>query len=111
MAVQNQLSPEDIEKAKAHEARIKKDEEKRQKAKDKKEAEEKEIAKKARLKDGVIFVRKDTRPGIYSTNGIGKRLKIRDRGHYFTKINSEIEFLDNDPEIIEFAPGTPNKKK
>lgn len=100
------LSPDEL---KRQEAQIQKDEEKRQKAKDKEKAEEKKAIAKARLKNGVTFVRKDTRPGIYSTNGIGKRLKIRDRGHYFTKINSEIEFFDNDPEIVELDPKSPKK--
>lgn len=108
MAIQTSLSPQKTE------AQEKQDEEKRKKEASKKEAgEEKEAEKKrkVRLKDGVTFVRKDTRPGIYSTNGIGKRLTIRDRGHYFTKIDFEIEFLDNDPEIVELDLGTPNKKK
>ena len=98
------LTPQQIDVLK------KKDEEKREKAETKKEAEKKEVAK-ARLKNGVTFVRKDTRPGIYSTNGTGKRLQIRDRGHYFTKKDSEIKFLDSDSEIVELAPEAPKKDK
>lgn len=101
------INPNPIDKLNMEEEQ-KKNEEKRQKAKDKEKAEEKAIAK-ARLKNGVTFVRKDTRPGIYSTNGVGKRIQIRDRGHYFTKIDSEIKFFDNDSEIVELDPKSPKK--
>ncbi|MCK5320874.1 hypothetical protein KAJ61_05825 [Candidatus Parcubacteria bacterium] len=104
------INPNPIDKLNMEEEQ-KKNEEKRQKAKNKEKAEEKKAITKARLKNGVTFVRKDTRPGIYSTNGIGKRLQIRDRGHYFTKKDSEIKFLDSDSEIVELAPEAPKKDK
>lgn len=78
-----------------------------------KSSQEIEEEKKAKIEEeknkGIVdFVRKDTRPGVYSTKGIGKAVVIKDRQHYVTRIKSEIEFFNNDPEIVVFDTG---KKK
>lgn len=79
-----------------------------------KEALEKDEKKKAavkRAKKGVDYVRKDLRPGIYSNGNIRKKFQIRDRQHYVTHKQSEIDIFDADIEIMEFNSGTPHKKR
>jgi hypothetical protein len=63
------------------------------------------------LKNPIDFVRRDIRKGIYSTNALGKRVQIVDRQHYYAKTKAEVDFFNNDPEVVVFDPGTPNKKK
>lgn len=58
----------------------------------------------------VDFVRKDTRPGVYSTDCIGKRIMIKNREHFIAKTVAEIGFCNKDPELIVFDSGTPNKR-
>lgn len=72
--------------------------------------QKKALEKKERAKNGVDFVRKDLRPGIYSNENIKHKFQIRDRQHFVTTDESQIEILDKDPEIVVFNPGIPNKK-
>ena len=85
---------------------------KENKEKIKKEKRESDKLTKKDLRDNPVdFVRKDSRPGIYSTMAIGKRIQIRDRQHYYAKTQAEVDFFMNDPEVVVFNPGEPNKKK
>lgn len=87
------------------------EEQKKAQAKAKADAKAKEDAKKDEKIEPVDFVRRETRPGIYSTKALGNEIKIVDRGHYYAKTQVEIDFLNEDPEIIVFNSGKKNKKK
>jgi len=58
----------------------------------------------------VAFVRKDLRPGMYSTTIGSKRIQILDRQVYNAKTKEEIDFFKNDPEIVKHVPDTKIKK-
>lgn len=59
----------------------------------------------------VIFVRKDTRPGIYTTNALGKTIKLDGRGVYETRNPAHIKFFMRDPEIVVFKEKAVKEKK
>lgn len=59
----------------------------------------------------INFVRRDLRPGVYSTNALGHRIQIKDRNNYIAKNKSEIEFLNDDPELMILRTGKKKEKK
>ena len=60
----------------------------------------------------VVFIRRDTRPGVYKTMNGDDKILIINRGIYIASDPEIINLLDNDPEVIRFSDvkKTRNKK-
>ena len=79
----------------------------------KREAEKKaKEASKAKEEVKVVnFVRRDLRPGVYSTKALGYDIIIKNRGVYATNKKDEIEFLNDDTELMVLKIGKKKEKK
>lgn len=59
----------------------------------------------------VTFVRRDVRNGIYSTDALGRRVKLEGRAAFVAKTGAHIDFCKNDPELIELGAFNKQYKK
>lgn len=53
---------------------------------------------------GKIFIRKDSRKGIYTATIEGKEIRITDNEFFGTEDQKQIDFLVKDFEIVEYIP-------